>query len=196
MGFLIIACILPDLGYAQPHFTTNIADAGTLRAFTSAAWPGNVLDKETHQDLGPDLFIFSALHYEQTGLDGYESSVIAGFGRHLFDSENLRLDVDLGAGQRVVQPQQSVSPIEDPVTHLGLRLIIQPGSGPFSLRHDLVIETERSSTTSESMVTWSYEVNPRLALELTSAARKRFWNPSVDPLEVPHRASFTLNWAF
>ncbi|HEX5055919.1 MAG TPA: DUF481 domain-containing protein [Gammaproteobacteria bacterium] len=196
IGLLLIVCILPGPGHTQPLFVPDITTIGQpSRAFTNTFLPENISDAETHYDLGSDIFAFSALRHEQTDLGGYESAVTAGFGRHLLNRENLRLDVNLGVGQRIIQLRDT-SPAQDPIARLGLRLTIQAGNGPLSLRHDLVIETERSSTTSESMTTWSYAVNPRLDLELTSAARKKSRNPSADPLEVRHRASFTLNWAF
>lgn len=187
-------------------FKTGYLEAGlrrhqfnlVARQFTigSEAYAESILlNEKASYSVGEDVYAFSALHYDSPGFNTYyRSSITAGIGRHILNGGNYRLDLDLGAGSSSTGLFGSPAANADSVVRVGLTYTGQPTAGS-RLRQDLVIESSRSHTSTESMTTWSYEMHPKLALELLFAVRKSS-NPRADLLDVQRRALFSLNYAF
>lgn len=151
-----------------------------------------LLNEKTSYSLGEDVYAFSALRHDRENFSEYRSSIAAGVGWRLLDAGSHRLDLDMGAAKTGKLQESGAK--RDLGARLGLQFTSQltPGS---LLRQDLVIESSRSHTTTESMTTWSYAMNRKLALEVLFAVRKSSSLPA-DSLDVQRRALLSLNYAF
>jgi putative salt-induced outer membrane protein len=62
---------------------------------------------QTNYTISGDLFAFGALHYEHDLFDGfqYQESVTGGLGYKIFNTDDLKLTAQVGAGYRRLEPE-------------------------------------------------------------------------------------------
>jgi len=126
----------------------------------------------------PREYLFAALRYEKDRFSGYEyqSSVAAGYGRRVIDTDRTRLELEAGAGYR--QSRLESGERDDDAILRGALSFEHRLSETARLGQDLLIQSGNDNTEIESVTSLTAAINSKLAMRLSLTVKH---NTDVPP---------------
>src|SRR5262249_33278187 len=136
---------------------------------------------QSNYDFTPRMFAFGGLRYDHDEFSGfqYQSSVTAGAGYSIFNTKTTQLSVQLGAGYRVLRPEDI---FKDPATGAVTRRIplarasgapapagvnySQPLTATTTLSDKLTVESGSLNTLVTNALALTVKMTDKLALSL------------------------------
>lgn len=171
-------------------------DAKQTTAEDTTTAKRTLVNGKTSYTFSPRVYTFAALRYDRDRFSGFEyiASASAGLGWHLLNDDVNRLDLDVGVGGNVSKLQDGGTLEHDEIARLGLQFTSQL-SPTTQFRQDLLVESSRLSTTSESRTGLKVAMNSKLALQVLYAVRKNS-NPPEDTQPIDRHTAVGLIYAF
>jgi len=119
----------------------------------------------------PREYLFGALRYEKDQFSGYDyqSSVSAGYGRRVIDTDRTRLDMEAGVGYR--QSRLEGGERDDDAILRGALFFEHRLSETARLGQDLLIQSGNDNTEIESVTSLTAAINAKLAMRLSLTAK-------------------------
>lgn len=126
----------------------------------------------------PREYLFAALRYEKDRFSGYDyqSSVAAGYGRRVIDTDRTRLDMEAGVGYR--QSKLETGERDDDAILRGALFFEHRLSETAKFGQDLLIQSGNDNTEIESVTSLTAAINSKLAMRLSLTAKH---NTDVPP---------------
>jgi putative salt-induced outer membrane protein len=142
------------------------------------------------------VYTFGALRDDRDRFSGFEyrSSASIGLGWHILNSEVNRLDLDIGAGSNANKLRESGETERNTITRFGAQFTSQLTATTL-FRQELLIESSRLSTASESRTGLRVAMNSKLALQLLYAVKKNS-EPPAGTVPIDRHTSVSLIYAF
>ncbi len=126
---------------------------------------------KTAYNINQDSYAFGKLQYVDDRFSGYDyqASAVLGYGYHIYKTETLKWDAELGAGIRENKPESAVATSEG-LIYLGTDLQWQISKSA-QFREEIDIEAGEDSTVSKSVTALKTKINSSLASKITYTVR-------------------------
>lgn len=117
-------------------------------------------------------YVFATVRYEKSRFSGYDYqlSEAAGYGRRIINEKVLKLDLEIGAGGRHSRETGQARRQDEAMLRAASKLLweISPST---RLTEEILLETARNNTYTESISALSVRINSQFALRLSFAAK-------------------------
>jgi putative salt-induced outer membrane protein len=146
----------------------HVASLDLLRAESESVKTAEhyVLNAKSNYKLQDDQFLFVGLNHDVDKFSGfdYQTSITAGYGRKLYDTEQYKLSLEIGPGYRISKLKAG-GDNNEAILHLGAisKYIINPAS---YLDGTLVIDTGSSQTITVLALGYVNSLSSSLALKV------------------------------
>lgn len=123
---------------------------------------------KTDYNFSERTYSFGALRYDDDRFSGYayQSSLTAGIGRHIIDSDKTRFDLEIGAGHKESKLETGLMADKETIGRLGEHFETQL-TDTTRIIQDLLIEDSSERTTTELNTALNVAMNSHLALQLS-----------------------------
>ncbi len=138
-----------------------------------------VASNRTKYSLDPRSYVVGALRYDRDKFSAFrfQGTAALGYGRHLIDSEQHQLSIEVGPGVRFAE-ERATGETENEVIARGLADYGWVISESTELSNRLLVESGADNTFAENTLGVTVAINSRLALKAGVAVRH---NTDVDP---------------
>ncbi|MCC5881313.1 MAG: DUF481 domain-containing protein [Halomonas sp.] len=151
-----------------------------------------LLSARERYDFNGPHYLFGFGRWERDRFSGYDHQLtaIAGYGRHVIDSQRHRLSLEAGPGYRYDRLRDE----EDDSLGLAYAALDYMWTlSPYSyVRQEMSVEAARENTTSRSISSLTARLNSRLSLRLSYEARHNSDPPETASARTDHTTSATL----
>ncbi|HEX7025728.1 MAG TPA: DUF481 domain-containing protein [Gammaproteobacteria bacterium] len=151
--------------------------------------------EKTDYNLSERTYAFGAFRYDDDRFSGfeYQSSLTAGIGWHLIDSDKTRFDLEVGAGHKESKLETGLVD-EETIGRFGEHFETQL-TDTTRITQDLLVESGSDQTTSEFNTALNVAMNSHLALQL-SFGIKHNSNPPAGLEDTDSVSSINLIYNF